>query len=131
MPAPDESRLPEAVAAFREELLGYARTLPEAWEDCPWGETVVKVRKKIFVFLGVGDGSHPPGVGFKLPESAHHALSLPGASPAGYGLGRSGWVTLRLAEPLPSLELSTEWIEESYRAVAPKSLAAKLPSGPG
>jgi predicted DNA-binding protein (MmcQ/YjbR family) len=123
--------VPDSVAAFRAELIGFALTLPEAWEDHPWGETVVKVRKKIFVFFGVGSSTHPGGVGCKLPTSAEHALTLPGAAPSGYGLGRAGWVNLQLAEPLPPLDLLTDWIEESYRTVAPKSLVAKLPSGPG
>ena len=58
-------------------------------------------------------------------------LSLPGAAPSGYGLGRAAWVNLPLAEPLPPLDLLTDWIEESYCTVAPKSLVAKLPPGPG
>ena len=43
----------------RDSLLEFALSLPEAHEDHPWGETVVKVRKKIFVFLGE-DGSPTP-----------------------------------------------------------------------
>ena len=39
-----------AAKALRE----YALAFPEAWEDFPWGDRVVKVGKKIFVFLGAG-----------------------------------------------------------------------------
>jgi predicted DNA-binding protein (MmcQ/YjbR family) len=35
-----------------ERLKSFALELPEAWEDHPWGDTVVKVGKKVFVFLG-------------------------------------------------------------------------------
>jgi hypothetical protein len=31
-------------------LKAAALAYPEAWEDHPWGETVVKVRAKIFLF---------------------------------------------------------------------------------
>jgi predicted DNA-binding protein (MmcQ/YjbR family) len=114
------------IAALRAELLEFALSLPEAWEDHPWGESVAKVRKKVFVFFGVDDGSHPAGMTVKLPESGDHALSLPEGSPTGYGLGRAGWVTVRLTSSLPAREVLTDWIMESYRSVAPKSLAAKL-----
>ena len=62
-----------------------------AYRYSPWGETVAKVNKKVFVFLGVDDGSYPLGITVKLKdESAHaHALTCPGAEPAGYGLGKS------------------------------------------
>ncbi|GAA1425662.1 hypothetical protein GCM10009601_33060 [Streptomyces thermospinosisporus] len=112
-----------------EKVRQYALGLPSATEEHPWGETVAKVNKKVFVFLGVDDGSYPLGVTVKLTdETAHaHALSCPGAEPAGYGLGRSGWVSIPL-EPAgaPSAELLCDWVEESYRIIAPKRLTAEL-----
>ena len=65
----------------------FALSLPEAVEDHPWDETVVKVRGKIFVFLGPARSRR---ISVKLAESHAHALSIEGAEPTGYGLGRSG-----------------------------------------
>lgn len=113
-------------AEVRVELLDYALELPEAHEDHPWGETVVKVRKKIFLFLGVADGSYPPSVGLKLVASHDQALAVPGSAPMGYGLGKAGWVTLQLESDLPPTDVLLDWVEESYRLVAPKRLGAVL-----
>jgi predicted DNA-binding protein (MmcQ/YjbR family) len=109
-------------------LRGFALSYPSAYEDFPWGERVIKVAKKIFLFLGVAsDGLH---LSVKLPQSASLALSLPFASPTGYNLGRSGWVTARFgARENPPLPVLRQWIDESYRAVAPKRLVASLPAG--
>ncbi|MDN0198638.1 MmcQ/YjbR family DNA-binding protein [Streptomyces sp. S.PNR 29] len=112
-----------------EKVREFALGLPGAVEEFPWGESVAKVNKKVFVFLGVDDGSHPLGVTVKLKEaSAHaHALSCPGAAPAGYGLGKSGWVSIPLQEKgAPAAELLCDWVEESYRTIAPKRLTAEL-----
>ena len=109
----------------RAKLRRYALGLPGAWEDFPWGESVVKVGKKVFVFLGrSGDAL---SVSVKLPSSNFLALDLPFASPTGYGLARGGWVTAHFAkgEPPPT-DLLTRWIEESYRAVAPRRLTKEL-----
>lgn len=87
---------------------------------------MIKVRGKVFVFMGMGD----EGLGFsvKLPQSGEVALALPFASPTRYGLGRSGWVTMRFApKAKPPLDLLRDWIDESYRAVAPKTLVASTP----
>ncbi|MBZ9643322.1 MmcQ/YjbR family DNA-binding protein [Streptomyces sp. PSKA30] len=112
-----------------EKVREFALGLPGAGEEFPWGESVAKVNKKVFVFLGVDDGSYPLGLTVKLKdETSHaHALTSPGAEPAGYGLGRSGWVRIPL-EPkgAPSAELLCDWVEESYRAIAPKRLTAEL-----
>jgi predicted DNA-binding protein (MmcQ/YjbR family) len=112
-----------------EKVREFALGLPGAAEDFPWGDTVVKVNKKVFVFLGVTDGSYPLYVTVKLKdETAHaHALSRPGAEPAGYGLGKAGWVSVPL-EPAgaPKADLLCDWVEESYRTIAPKRLTAEL-----
>jgi predicted DNA-binding protein (MmcQ/YjbR family) len=109
----------------RERLLAYALSLPEAIEDHPWGETVAKVRKKVFVFFG---GATRPLMTVKLVESHPHALATDGAEPTGYGLGKSGWVNVPIDAPELDHELLCEWIEESYRIVAPKRLVAALDS---
>nr|WP_206440369.1 MmcQ/YjbR family DNA-binding protein [Streptomyces scabichelini] len=103
--------------------------MPGATEEFPWGETVAKVNKKVFVFLGVADGSYPMGLTVKLKdEAAHaHAMTSPGAEPAGYGLGKAGWVSIPLEEEgAPAAELLCDWVEESYRTIAPKTLIAEL-----
>ena len=40
-----------------QPLRAFAFGLPEAWEDHPWGESVAKVGKKVFVFFGTTDGT--------------------------------------------------------------------------
>ena len=112
-----------------EALRTFALGFPEAREDFPWGERVAKVGEKVFVFLGRDD--EDLAVTVKLPSSGLLALSLPFASPTGYGLGKSGWVTARFAaKDKPPLDLLRKWIEESYRAVAPKNLVAALDAPP-
>lgn len=108
----------------RTKLLAFALSLPEAVEDHPWDETVAKVRKKIFVFFG-GDASRDR-ITVKLIESHGHALSIEGAAPSGYGLGKAGWVTVPVDAEGVEHELLCDWIEESYRVVAPKRLVATL-----
>jgi predicted DNA-binding protein (MmcQ/YjbR family) len=123
------------MADVRAELRAFALSLPEAVEDFPWGERVVKVNRKVFVFLGHDERSDPPLMSVKLDESHAHALAIDGAEPTGYGLGRAGWVTVPLAGDAVTVDLLRDWIEESYRIVAPKRLVAELagratPSGP-
>jgi predicted DNA-binding protein (MmcQ/YjbR family) len=105
------------------ELRTFAFSLPEAYEDHPWGESVAKVRGKVFVFFGPDDSQ---SLTVKLVESHGHALAIEGARPTGYGLGRSGWVTVPIRAPGLEDGLLRDWIEESYRIVAPKRLVAKL-----
>jgi predicted DNA-binding protein (MmcQ/YjbR family) len=112
---------------LRAQLRDYAVGLPGAYEDFPWGESVVKVNKKIFVFLGVEHSEkYPPAVGVKLRESHDQALTAEGAAPSGYGLGRAGWVTIPLTGSPPPVEVLLDWVAESYRIVAPKRLVAEL-----
>ncbi|MEV8549904.1 MmcQ/YjbR family DNA-binding protein [Streptomyces glaucescens] len=115
---------PEKWAKVRE----FALALAGAAEKFPWGESVAEAGRKVFVFLGAGDGSHPAGVTVKLTDGAAHAhaLTAPGAEPAGYGLGRAGWVSVPLERAgSPSAEPPCDWVEESCRAIAPERLTAE------
>ena len=117
--------------AIRRKLLKFALSLPQAYEDHPWEEDVAKVGKKIFVFLGVGENPATMAMIVKLTDSREQALMAPGAEPTGYGLGRAGWVTIPLRDTTPPVEVLTDWVEESYRTVAPKRLVAELDARTG
>jgi predicted DNA-binding protein (MmcQ/YjbR family) len=108
------------------EIEQFALELPEAWIDTPWGDRVVKVGKKIFVFLS-SETSERPGITVKLPESRDHALSYAGSLLPGYGLGKHGWVTVYLdGVPAGEHDVLLDFVEESYRTVAPKTLVKRL-----
>ncbi len=113
---------------WRAEVEGFALSLPEAWADEPWGDSVVKVRKKIFVFLGSAD--KPPaeqGISVKLTDSLGHGRSVPGASPVAYGLGKYGWTYVPfIGLDTSEFDVLLDFVEESYRAVAPKTFVKEL-----
>jgi len=119
------SALRKAEDALRRRGLAY----PEAYEEFPWGHSALKVKGKAFAFLAFEKGVF--SVSVKLPESSSGALLLPFAEPTGYGLGRSGWVTasFRPGESVPVPILSA-WLDESYRAIAPKKLLAQMQALP-
>ncbi len=112
------------VQELREAVREYALRLPGAVEDFPWGESVAKVNKKVFVFFGVATAEKQI-IAVKLPASGADLLKRKLGEPTGYGLGKSGWVTasFKSAEEVP-LDRMAEWIEESFRAIAPKKLVA-------
>ena len=107
-------------------LADFALSLPEAWPDTPWGDAVVKVGKKIFLFAS-GPDAEQPGITVKLPESRDHALSFPESILPGYGLGKHGWVTVYVEHvAAEEREVLEDFVEESYRAVATKTLVKRL-----
>jgi predicted DNA-binding protein (MmcQ/YjbR family) len=110
-------------------VIEFALRLPGAYEDHPWEETVAKVNKKVFVFFGSEESPLWPAMTVKLDASHDQALAIPGAEPTGYGLGRSGWVTIPFKTRLPPLGVLTDLVEESYRLVAPRRLVAELDAG--
>lgn len=110
----------------RDRVRTHALALPEAYEDFPWGERVVKVNKKVFVFLGMDEGPYGAQMSVKLNDSNAQALLVRGAEPTGYGLGRGGWVTVPLGKGSPPIAVLTDWVEESYRLVAPKRISIAL-----
>ena len=101
---------------------------PDATEDFPWGERALKVKGKVFLFMR-GDRERI-SLSVKLPKTHFQALVLPFAKPTGYGLGKAGWVTAEFATTEGEmLEQVRDWLDESYRAVAPKTLVAALERG--
>jgi predicted DNA-binding protein (MmcQ/YjbR family) len=111
--------------ALRDAARAFAASLPEAWEDHPWGESVYKVGKKVFVFFGVLEAQSGLHFTVKLRDSHEEAMAFEWVAPAGYGLDRGGWVSCVAPDDAP-LEMITAWILESYRAVAPRKLSARL-----
>lgn len=99
---------------------------PGAHTKSPWpGHLDLAVGGKTFAFLSA-DGE-PFSISCKLPQSSEAALMLPFVSPTAYGMGKSGWVTAKLEEgQSPPLDVFESWIDESYRAIAPKTLSRKL-----
>jgi predicted DNA-binding protein (MmcQ/YjbR family) len=115
--------LDKALGELRRFGLGY----PGAHLKSPWpGHKDLAVKDKTFAYLSLE--GEPFSISCKLPLSAGAMLQLPFTKPTGYGLGKSGWVTAELpAGEVPSLDLFKAWIDESYRAQAPKTLVKQLP----
>lgn len=109
-----------------QHLRALGLKFPGAHTKSPWpGHLDLAVGGKTFAFLSA-DGE-PFSISCKLPQSSEAALLLPFVSPTAYGMGKSGWVTAKLDEgQSPPLDVFESWIDESYRAVAPKTLSRKL-----
>jgi predicted DNA-binding protein (MmcQ/YjbR family) len=117
----------------------FALSLPAAAEDFPWGESVVKVERRgvvppswrrglvhgpMFLWLGRRD-VEAPAMYVKLTDRYDQAVDIAGAVPtAASGLGKWGWLTVPMSAA--GVELLCDWVEESYRNVAPRKLAAQL-----
>ena len=115
------------VAKAESTLRDFALAYPETTEHFPWGHRALKIRNKAFVFLALDLDARTLRMSVKLPQTSSAALMLPFASPTGYGLGKSGWVTARFEgnDKIPTALLE-EWIDESFRAIAPKKIVAGL-----
>jgi predicted DNA-binding protein (MmcQ/YjbR family) len=110
-----------------ERLRAFGLRYPGAHTKSPWpGHLDLAVNDKTFAYLSIA--GEPLKISCKLPRSADAALELPFTTPAAYGLGKSGWVTAEFPDGMVvPVELLEEWIDESYRAQAPKRLSAGLP----
>ena len=125
-----------------QEVRAFALTLPAAEEDQPWDEPVVKVRRKpgpppwrkdgrgvhgpMFLWLGAPERPEP-AVAVKLTSSRDTAIEVAGAAPTTIsGLGQWGWVTIPLTPARLDVDLVCEWVEESYRNVAPRRFVDDL-----
>ncbi len=113
--------------ALTDDVRAFAAGLPDAWEDHPWGESVYKVGRKVFVFFGILEDEAGLRLTVKLRDLHDEAMAFEWVVPAGYGLDRGGWVSATVPDDAP-IEMIVGWIEESYRLVAPKKLVAQLSS---
>jgi predicted DNA-binding protein (MmcQ/YjbR family) len=110
------------------ELRAFGLRYPGAHTKSPWpGHLDLAVKDKTFAYLSIE--GEPLGISCKLPQSHATALMLPFTEPTGYGLGKSGWVSARFERgEKPPVDMLKAWIDESYRAQAPKKLVASLSS---
>jgi hypothetical protein len=108
-----------APADAADQLRAFGLTYPEVALKSPWpGHADLAVRDKTFAYLSVA--GEPFSLSCKLPFSGEEARDMPFVNPTGYGLGKS-----EVADPMG---LFRSWIDESYRAQAPKKLIALAPA---
>jgi len=111
--------------AVLKELRAFGLAYPGAHTKSPWpGHLDLAVKDKTFAYLSIE--GQPLGISCKLPQSHVAALMLPFTKPTEYGLGKSGWVSATFDDEPPPVEMLKEWIDESYRAQAPKKLVKSL-----
>src|SRR5690349_13435779 len=98
-------KLEQLERTMRDRAVAY----PETEEAFPWGERAIKVKGKTFLFMRLGDGELSFSV--KLPKTGIQALAMPFAKPTEYGLGKHGWVTVRLTKVTKALtDQCLSWI---------------------
>jgi predicted DNA-binding protein (MmcQ/YjbR family) len=114
----------KSLTAIESDLRKFALKYPESHEDFPWGERCIKVKGKGFLFMRAD--KNEVSLSVKLPNSRDIAIDLPFTEPTHYGMGKHGWVTAHITPKNASLDLLKAWIDESYRAVAPKKLVKEL-----
>ena len=117
---------PSPTDALLKVLRAFGLAYPGAHTKSPWpGHLDLAVKDKTFAYLSIE--GEPFSISCKLPRSGVDALWIPHSKPTAYGLGKSGWVTLAPPpDELPPIAMLKQWIDESYRAQAPKKLVASL-----
>ena len=108
-------------------LLKLALSYPEAWEDHPWDETVVKVRKKIFVMFS--DGEREAWVKSTRDEQQALVQMDPETFFVPPYVGPRGWVGVRF-RTVDRAEMR-ELVTEAWRMTAPKRLVAAFDGDEG
>ncbi|MGW8374977.1 MmcQ/YjbR family DNA-binding protein [Streptomyces sp. ODS28] len=102
-----------------EELADYALTLPETWEDEPFGPGVLvyKVAGKMFAILSGPAPGQPGRVTLKCdPGLALHLREQYAAVTPGYHTNKRHWNTVLLDGSVPADELR-EMVDHSYAQV--------------
>ena len=90
---------------------------------------VFHVKEKVFVWLGDDEDPKKVYVSVKLKDTMTAALMLPGVEPASYGMHKYGWIGARFPKNGVPVDMVLQWLEESYRHTAPKTLLKQLDGG--
>jgi predicted DNA-binding protein (MmcQ/YjbR family) len=107
-----------------ERLREVALSLPETYEDEPWGHPVFKVAdNKMFASMWVGDEAVSLTVKLTA-EEREIAYLLPFVSHARW-VGRYGWITAQVVDD-ETLDCALEWLRESYWLKCPAELRAAV-----
>lgn len=108
---------------MEEKLRKVALALADVREEVACKGTAVespvyRVGKKSFLFAGKKD------IRLKLVESFSEAQKLAAKEPDHYQASM-GWVTIRLAQGDPPMEMLKRWVKESYQSSLEKPKAKK------
>jgi predicted DNA-binding protein (MmcQ/YjbR family) len=111
-------------SALGEQIRALALSLPQAYEDEPWGHPVFKVgENRMFAGMSIdGDVVH---LTVKLTAEEREIVQLlPYVRKAKY-VGRYGWVTAEVSDD-ETLAAALEWLRESYWLRAPEELRSAV-----
>ena len=102
-----------------EALLRLALRYPEAQQGIACAGTAaekrtIKARNKAFLFLGTAEAM------LKLRDSLAEATGLAAKEPGLCKVGANGWVTVKIGDGAPPLDLLERWVDESYRLLVPQ-----------
>ncbi len=104
-----------------------ALSFPEAVEQETWGDPTWRVRGRIFVMQKGNVPGGTPSLWLKVNEDTR--LGLLGSDPRRFFVppyvGHKGWVGV-VVETAPPKRLLAALLRESYRLIAPKTLARSL-----
>jgi predicted DNA-binding protein (MmcQ/YjbR family) len=120
---------PPTIQAKRlQRLRQICLALPEASEKEAWGDPTWRVRDRIFAMQKGNFEGGRPSLWLKAPDGASAALV--GSDPNRFFVppyvGHKGWVGVYLDGSRVDWDEVADLIEESYRLIAPKRLAAGL-----
>ncbi len=111
------------VAAARDVCLRF----PDAAEHTTWGHPTFRVRKKIFATFGVSEDEPPVHTMAMKAAPGEQRMLLAVGAPFFYPkyIGSKGWIGVVVGDDTDWVEIA-ELVEESYRAIAPKTLVRRL-----